>query len=67
MIDFEVLPKYDYAKKLALFELDMIKKEKEKLREQGHKIMNIPDAIAPELRDEVYSLCKTNKIEDFIK
>lgn len=49
---------YDYKKKLRLFELDMLKK--------GYKFMNIPDAIAPELRDEVYSLCKTNKIEDFI-
>lgn len=29
MTDFEVLQKYDYAKKLALFELDMIKKETE--------------------------------------
>lgn len=67
MIDFEVLQKYDYAKKLALFELDMIKKEKEKLREKGYKLMDIPDAIAPELRNEFYSLCKTNKIEDFIK
>lgn len=38
---------YDYKKKLRLFELDMLKK--------GHKFMNIPDAIAPELRDECYS------------
>lgn len=65
--DFELLQKYDYAKKLALFELDMIKKEKEKLREKGYKLMNIPDAIEPELKDEIYSLCKTNKIEDYIK
>ena len=58
MTDFEVLQKYDYAKKLALFELDMIKKEK------GYKPMDIPCAVAPELREEVYSLCK---IEDYIK
>lgn len=64
MTDFEVLQKYDYAKKLALFELDIIKKEKEKLREKGYKLMGIPDVIAPELRDEVYSLYK---IEDSIK
>ena len=58
---------YEYNKRLILFELDMIKKEKEKLRRKGYKLMDIPDAIAPELRDEVYSLCKTSKIEDFIK
>lgn len=43
---------YDYKKKLRLFELDMLKK--------GHKFMNIPDAIAPELRDECYSSDKDN-------
>lgn len=43
---------YDYKKKLRLFELDMLKK--------GHKFMNIPDAIAPELRDECYSFDKDN-------
>lgn len=46
---------YEYNKKLALFEIDMIKKEKEKLREKGYKLMDIPDAIAPELKDECYS------------
>lgn len=61
----EFIQDYEYKKRLDLFELDMIKKEK--LREKGYKLMDIPDAIAPELRDEVYSLCKTNKIEDFIK
>ena len=50
---------YDYKKKLRLFELDMLKK--------GHKFMNIPDAIAPELRDECYSIYETSKIEDSIK
>lgn len=49
---------YEYNKRLILFELDMIKKEK------GYKLIDIPDAVAPELREEVYSLYKT---EDFIK
>lgn len=65
MTNFEVLQKYDYAKKLTLFELDIIKKEK--LREKDHKLMDIPDAIAPELKDEVYSIYETSKIEDSIK
>ena len=46
---------YEYNKRLALFELDVIKNEKEKLRGKGYKLMDIPDAIAPELRDECYS------------
>lgn len=67
MTNFEVLQEYEYSKRLALFELDIIKKEKEKLRRKGYKLMDIPDAIAPKLREEVYSLYKTSKIEDFIK
>lgn len=63
MSDIEVLQKYEYNKRLALFELDVIKKEKEK----GCKTMDIPDAVAPELREEVYSLYKTDKIEEALK
>ena len=52
---------YEYNKRLALFELDMIKNEKD------YKLMNIPDSVAPELREEVYSLYKTRKIEEKVK
>lgn len=45
----------EYNKRLSLFNLDLINRQKERLREKGYKFINVPDAIAPELRDEIYS------------